>query len=397
MKITWLAPYDINQLGAFIKAKKKPPSHACSWIVNLADALAKRSEIELHIITLSPHVCRDQAVQANNISFHFLKSGFPFIGHGFPAYFPLDVLTGFYLEVRKVVSQIEKIKPDLVHAHGTEYAYGLSAISSGVPFLLSIQGVITEYHKVDKSFRNLVVSYLEQNQIKRCKYFACRTKFDSDFVKTHNPNAEIFTLQEAVNNVYFKANWQDEDSKIILFVGALCKRKGVEVLLKSLPYVKKIVPGVSLCLIGNGAKKYISYLRDLSRKLGVEGNVRFLGFKTPQEIAEWHIKSCMLVLPTYSDNSPNSVFEAMVSGLPVISTKTGGLPSIIEDRKTGLLVDPGNAEALSQEIIYLFKNSHVRKYLSEQSRMAARELHSPEYVASEAIKIYKHIIQEAKS
>lgn len=397
MKIAWLAPYDINKLSPFIKNKRNKVTHACSWIVNLAEALVNNHDIKLHIITLSHLVSREEFFESNNISFHIIKTGIPFTRHGFPPYLPLDALTGFYFESKRIKNQIEHIEPDLVHAHGTEYAYGLSAINCGYPSMISIQGVINEYYKVDKSFRNLLVSHYELDQIKRCKYFACRTKFDAGFVKAHNPGAEIFTLQEAVNNVYFEEIWRPNDSKTILFVGAICKRKGVEVLLRSLPFVQKYIPDFSLCLIGNGSHDYLNYLKKLSVDLGVEGNVKFLGFKTAREIADWHIKSRMLVLPTYADNSPNSVFEAMVSGLPVISTSVGGLTSIIENGKTGLLTVPGDPKALSEKIIYLFENTQVCKRLSEQSRMIARPLHLPDNVAACAVEIYNRIIEYSKT
>ena len=82
--------------------------------------------------------------------------------------------------------------------------------------------------------------------------------------------------------------------------------------------MKNVIPKVKLFLIGNGDKNYIKYLKNFCNKNDLKDCIHFLGFKKPNEIIKYHLISQMFVLPSLNDNSPNSLSEAMVLGMPII-------------------------------------------------------------------------------
>jgi glycosyltransferase involved in cell wall biosynthesis len=394
MRIAWLAPYPAQLLEPTLRVSRKVGSyHTCSWIVTLSQALSQINDIELHLLTENHLVPHSQTVTLNNIKFHVLKSGVPFTNRRFPPYLPLDALSGFYFDVRRLIKKLDEIDPDLVHGHGTEGPYALAATRSKRPCVVSLQGLIGEIFKVSPSFYFRLVRRTERNAVRCCRYFTCRTESDRGFVIATNPQAQIFDIHEAMAPVFFENDWRVDDSCSVLYVGHLLPQKGVEVLLQALAAVKKRMPQVLLRLIGAGDKMYTRYLKDLAVQLDISHNVEFLGFLPPGQVAKFHMASQLLVLPSEMENSPNSLAEAMVSGLPVLATTVGGIPSMVNDGSTGLLVPPRNPGALADKILWLLAHGEERKRLGDAARQVARERHLPEKVATQTFAAYKEILQ----
>ena len=390
-KAVWLAPFPILSLEPEVHVRRRPSTeHPCSWIVNLSNALAARSDVELHLVTESSRVSSTQRVQKGRIAFHVVKTGIPFLNRGFPPWLPLDVLSGFRANVVRLLKEVQAIEPDIVHAHGTEAAYALAALHSGFPFLISIQGIITEYFKTDPCLRNRIVRHYEQDCVRRAKYLTCRTSFDTGFVQSTNPHARIFTIHEAMNLVYFHNDWEVRDADRLLYVGSLEKRKGLDVLLKALKLVLQTRPKAMLTVIGGGDQ---SGYKELCERLQIVGNVEFLGFQSADQIARHHRESQVFVLPSGNENSPNTLAEAMVSGMPVIATAVGGIPSMVKDGETGLLFPPRDSAHLAKVIVQLLEHPEERARLGRNALQVARERHLPQRVASQTMDAYNEILR----
>ncbi len=393
IRVAWLAPYAVQDLASGIQLSRRPSAyHACSWIVNLSRALARRPDVDLHLITESVYVAQNQTVRHDGITFHVVRQGVPVIHRGFPVWCPLDVLTGFRSSVAALTRTLRAIEPDLVHGHGTEAAYGKAALASGRPCLISIQGIITEYYKTNPDFRFRIVRHFEQDQVRRGKYFTCRTSFDTGFVSAVNPAARIFQIHEAMNPVFFEGEWRVQDEPHVLFVGGLQERKGIRTLILALAEVKRAIPAVKLSVIGGGGGEFAQSLHALVAELGLGANVQFLGQKNADEIGAWHRRAQLFVLPSDNENSPNALAEAMVSGMPVIASNVGGIPSMVEPGQTGLLVEVRNPVALAEAMTRLLQDPAQRARLGANARAVARERHLPESVADATVKAYREIL-----
>jgi glycosyltransferase involved in cell wall biosynthesis len=391
MRIAWLAPYPVQYLAPPLKLSRQVPvSHPCSWIVNLARALSQRPDVELHLLTESPLVTRSQVITDNNVVYHVQKCGIPFLHRGFPPFLQLDVLTGFAANIRRLVGELQRIQPDVVHAHGTEAVYAMAALHSGFPFLVSMQGIITELFKTNPCLRYRIVSRCEQDTVRRAKYFTCRTNFDTGFVRSMNPAARIFTIHEAMNPVFFQNDWRVSDADTLLYVGSLVGHKGLDVLLEALQLVVQRRPKAMLRVIGGGDQ---NSARDLCTRLQITGHVEFLGFQSADQIARHHLDSQIFVLPSRNDNSPNTLAEAMVTGMPVMATAVGGIPSMVKHNETGLLFPPGDPTHLTKVILQLLEHPEKRARLGGNACRVARERHLPERVASQTMDAYHEILK----
>lgn len=158
---------------------------------------------------------------------------------------------------------------------------------------------------------------------------------------------------------------QSRDSHTLLFLGRLGKRKGIHVLLHALVKVREDYPGVRLLCGGDGD---LEEVRALAHELGIESNVEILGWIDEERRSELMRSACVYVLPSYAEGLPMSVLEAMSAGLPVVTTPVGGIPDAITDGAEGLLVPPGDAEALAGALCRLLGDPSLRAAMGSRGR-----------------------------
>jgi glycosyltransferase involved in cell wall biosynthesis len=396
MKIAWLCPYPVSDLGDALQwGNCRQSTHPCSWILNLQRELVKLPGVELHLCTFNPGVRRTQCVEKDGAFIHVIKNGVPFLHKGWPAYIPLDVLTGFAQDIFLLKHELKKINPDVVHAHGTENAYALAAAALKYPSVVSMQGIIAEINKVNPTSRFQRVEKLERKAVQRSKYFTCRTDFDTGFVSKTNPSAHIFQIHEAMNPVFFEKQWSGCARKRILFVGSMGKHKGLEYLLQAVKILSAEDPAVELCVVG-GTPGQIEAYRQRCRELGIERRVEFAGFLDSAAIVPHHLSCKVFVIPSTNENSPNTLAEAMVSGMPCVASAVGGIPSMVDDGKTGLLFKSGDVDGLVRQLRRVLPDDDFCRKLGSAAADIARARHRPEHVAEETLAAYRYILEKTR-
>jgi len=165
---------------------------------------------------------------------------------------------------------------------------------------------------------------------------------------------------------------------ILLSVVNLVPWKGMQVLLRALPAVRD--PTVRLMIAGDGPEEKV--LRELSRSLGLESRVSFLGLR--DDVPELLNRADVVVHPAiYGEPFGLAIAEAMAAGRPVIASRVGGIPELIQHERTGLLVTPGDVEALARAIDTLNENPEYRLQLAAAARRALIEQFGVERCARE--------------
>ena len=140
----------------------------------------------------------------------------------------------------------------------------------------------------------------------------------------------------------------DADTRLVLFVGHLVPVKGLDVLLRAWALLSSKRPDAArarLVLVGEGAER--DALMRLAEREGVAAQVTFLGPRPQPVVADWLAAADLLCLPSHAEGSPNVVVEALASGTPVVASRVGGIPDLVQDGVNGLLVPAGDAAALA--------------------------------------------------
>jgi glycosyltransferase involved in cell wall biosynthesis len=156
----------------------------------------------------------------------------------------------------------------------------------------------------------------------------------------------------------------------VLFLGVVCERKGVHDLLRAWPAVLRRVPDARLVLAGSGD---VDAARALAGKLGIEESVETPGWVLGDDKARLLNAATAFTLPSHFEALPMSVLEAMAAGLPVVATRVGGVPTAIDDRRTGILLEPRDVEGLARALTMLLTDAQERRRMGEAARRAANE------------------------
>lgn len=342
---------------------------------------------------------------------------------------------------RRMEEIIDQFKPDVVHVFGTEYPHALS-MARVYPYperlLVGIQGVISWYAKQyladlpkevyeSRTFRDILKkdSILQQKdkytkrgemEIKTTRIagnITGRTDFDKAFMESVNPDAVYYPMNETMRPCFYEGAWSLEKcNKHQIFVSqADYPIKGYHYLLQALPAILKEFPDTKVMVSGNNILRgkgfisrlkisaYAKYLEQLMRQNNLEDKIVFLGRLSAEQMKEQYLKCHTFVCPSVLENSPNSVAESMLLGTPVVAARVGGIPSMITDRKDGLLYTGNDVEELARTIIELWKDESVLPMSGRLAKAAvarARAAHDPETNFNRLKEIYREIEKRAE-
>ncbi len=158
----------------------------------------------------------------------------------------------------------------------------------------------------------------------------------------------------------------------LIYVGHLVGYKGVDILLKSLAILKERGNSFSLDIVGSGPME--QEWRALSETLGLTETVSFKG-EVPfgEKLFSLYSKADIYALPSYTEGTPKAVTEAMAFGLPVVASRVGGLPDLVEEGIEGFLIEPGNPEKLSGIIQKFYENNNLLLEMSGNALQKAKQ------------------------
>lgn len=183
------------------------------------------------------------------------------------------------------------------------------------------------------------------------------------------PGTTVETLVNGVDTDRFRpvspAVSAEEGVRTILVPRRLFAKNGVEFLIRAMPQVAERVPGARALLVGDGPER--SRLEALARDLGVEGSVRFLGARTHGEMPAVLSSGEVAVFPSLMEATSVAALECMACGLPVVASRVGGLPEIV-DETVGRLVPPADPEALAAALVELLVGEELEALGREARR-----------------------------
>lgn len=144
-------------------------------------------------------------------------------------------------------------------------------------------------------------------------------------------------------------SFANEDAEVrLLMVSRLKPHKGVHLAIEALARLPD--EQYTLQIVGDGPPEYEKYLRERARALGVSHRVVFRGAVPPDQVASVYRSSDLFLLPSYEEAFGIVLLEAMAAGVPVVASRVGGIPDVVEDGVSGKLVPPGDPEALARAI-----------------------------------------------
>lgn len=412
MKILWLGSIMLPRIA---EAEHCEAAVHNGWLIQLADMVSSRSDTEL--LYLFPGD-RERRGQCGALAYVGLPEKLR--RRNEEAY------------IRQLVTILQEEKPDVMHIWGTEFGHShpfmQAAVRAGMQarVVVSIQGLLSVYAKDYTAFlpqtvvnshtlNSLVRGNIRSGQrcfergglrevalLQRAHHVIGRTDWDRAAVWAINPSAEYHHNYETLREPFYSGVWCYEHcEKYSIF----CSQshypiKGLHLMLQALALVKREYPDVVLYVGGQDVMRmpfwritpYRRHLRQMIEKLELQENIKFTGFLTAEQMKERYLHSNVFVSASSIENSSNSIGEAMLLGTPVVSSCVGGILSLMEHGKEGLLYPASEVNMLAHHICTLFANPDYASRLSVAARRRAAKTHDGAANAAQLIRIYQEIV-----
>jgi glycosyltransferase involved in cell wall biosynthesis len=287
----------------------------------------------------------------------------------------------------------------ILQTHGARAnVYGrLAAWLAGVPCVVS-----TVHNSIRDYDVSLVKRWIYGRLVRLTLPLADRIICVSDAIKrdvlTDCPAAAPLTstIWNGVGSHWFNASgnrdkirkeWCVDEGPVLLTVARLTKEKGQQFLIEALPGLLAEWPSLVCLFVGDGGSR--EALRDLAREKGIEQSCRFVGARN--DVVDWYATADVVVLPSLCEGFPFVILEALAMSRPVVATAVNGVPEIIEDGKSGLLVPPRNPQALEAAIRTMLRDPGLAAHLGKagQKEVAAR------FTAGKMVQDTVRVIEEA--
>lgn len=344
---------------------------------------------------------------------------------------------------------MEHFKPDIVHCFGTEYPHTLAAVKCfGKPerTLVGIQGLCRVYatgymanlpKKVQRqvTFRDLIKKdtlrrqqqkYEERGQwelaaVQGTGHVTGRTHWDKYWTGKWNPAATYHVMQETLRKEFYTGEWNLETcEKHSLFLSqGDYPIKGLHYMLQAMPKILKEFPDTKVYVAGNSILRskdligrlkisaYGRYLEKLIKKYNLEDKVLFLGRLNAQQMKEAYLKSQAFVCPSTMENSPNSLGEAMILAVPVVTADIGGITTMLTEEEgtiyEGFRTEYAEeedqlariSERLADAVLWSFQHEEEAYAKAKKARAHAQKTHNGEQNNKRLLEIYREMLQEA--
>lgn len=414
MKIMWLVniifPYPATQLGL-------SKSVFGGWLSGLFDNLLKNKKIKKFVVATTYKGNKLLKFIDGNVTYYLV---------------PCKNNTKYYKSQEKYWKEIYDLeKPDVVHIHGTEFPHSLCFLRAcgGNKVCISIQGLVSVISKkeiyyagVDKfpiTFRDFIRfdniyqqrkkyekrGFFENEALRLSNTVIGRTLWDKAYAYSVNSKVNYVSCNESLRSIFYKRKWNINNiERHSIFVSqASYPIKGFHKLLEASVVLKEKYPDLKIYVAGMTIVEkstikdkiklsgYGKLLNDLIKKNNLFDNVVFTGLLSEEKMCDRLLKSNVFVQCSSIENSPNSLGEAMLVGMPCVASNVGGTSDMLLDKKEGFLYSFGDLKELVKLIDQIFSDEQLAVKLGSEAKKHALITHDVKSNVEQIIKIYEGI------
>jgi glycosyltransferase involved in cell wall biosynthesis len=374
----------------------------CRYTYDLAHALAELGN-EVHVITKS-EINREYGYRDGDVFVHkIVPESMDFLDLPEDMHISHKNLSYSYAAALKLLELMDAVGIQIVEAPLWDAEGFVFSLVNPIPLVIRLETPLFKVAEIQgwhitKDLK--LVNWMEGETVKRADKAIAISNNIGTVISTHHAivkeKIELCPLGIEIPEEGLLLRERKEDGFNILFVGRLEKRKGVETLFKAIPMVLKEVPDTHFYIVGKdtylapSGGSYKDYLLDNLDK-HYHKYVEFIGYVDDTELKNYYRTCDLFVAPSLYESFGLIYLEAMAWGKPVIGCDVGGIPEIIEDGITGILIPPDNATALAEAIIKL-KEEELRAKIGEKGRKKVENDFSMIKMAENTYNIYRDVI-----
>ncbi len=413
MNVLWITAQILPIVADDLKIKK---SGFGGWVMNMLNQLNEVEDIHLAVAMVSKNVSKLKKIEKNGIVCFVA----PDKSNKDISEFDRDTI-------------INEFMPDIIHIEGNEFGiHNCFSKIVHIPVLLSLQGILSGYEPyqygeipiVDYMFspksRNMIFSWIlflrkhilfdkrietEKETIRNVRYISGRTFWDRAHSYWINPNAIYFPCNRILRPVFYQEKWNlSKIERHTIFVGnGYSPLKGVHNVIDAAMYLKREYSDLKVYIAGDSPiiskgglsiQKfgYSSFIRRKIKKYNLENTIVFTGSLLGNDMVNRMKTTHVYCLPSLIENSPNTLGEAMMLGMPCVSAYTGGASEMALDEKECLFYRANDPKLLAWQIKRIFDSDDLAISLGSSARKHALVTHNPEKNRDSLIVAYKKIL-----
>ena len=303
----------------------------------------------------------------------------------------LELVLIFFKALIKILFYIIFYKIKIVHIHtASDFSFYRKMIFTLICNLFSIK-VLMHIHGGNFIFfynnSNIFIKILILSVLKKThKIIILNSNFKS-FFKKLNLNKKTCIIPNSIESNKKNNSKKYKDKKNILFLGNLSKSKGILDLFKAIKTIIRNNKNIKFIFCGPDKEKYFY---KLSKKMKINQNVVFFDWVNGIKKEKLFSKAKIFLLPSYIENLPISILEAMKNSVPVISTNIGGIPSQVKHNYSGYLIKPGDVKNLVKYINRLYKNYTLCNLFGKRGNKIFQSKFTNEIVFKKIINLYSN-------
>lgn len=387
------------------------------WISSLEDELKRKASIQLGICFYEN---REAKVENEDVTYYLLprpQKSLVYILKQVISDKSVSSCNHEKIAIPALLKVVDDYKPDIIHVFGSENIFGLLSYYIEIPIVLHIQGVLlpclNAFLPPSLSWNHFLFDSLnikqilgnisekiawerncvtERRMMQNIKHLMGRTDWDKRVAEILSPNAFYYHCDEILRDVFYD-NLKRELPVKPTFITTISPflYKGYDVILKTAQILK--------CYMGIDFEwKVFGDVRasTVEKKLKIEPNsvnVTLMGRASADKIKNALLNATAYVHTAYIENSPNAICEAQMLGCSCIATNVGGVSSLIEDGKTGILVPANDIYQMAHQIAYLSRECSINMTMGEASQKVARLRHDKAKIVSRVLEIYQQILE----
>ncbi|GHT14598.1 glycosyl transferase family 1 [Bacteroidia bacterium] len=354
-------------------------------IFGITKALAKNNDVKI-ISFPNKLIEKDTAVSHEDFQVYYLSNPYKY-----------NFLSIF--RINTFISILKAFRPDVVHIHESTLLCLVILIylrTKKINTVVTIHGVF--YRETWKNFKRIKTvsnflkfvyySLAEYMVLLLAKKIIVDTKYVSDSLsKLKKKN--YFIIPQGVNDSYFKLEDKYEINRIIS-IASISHRKGHEYSIRAIEILKNEFPDIVFHIVGSVSGEHQLYYTYLLRLIGekkMEKNVIITPNLHSEALIQLLEKSNIFILHSYEESQGIAICEAMAAGKPVVATKIGGIPYVVEEDVNGKLCTFGDIETFADNIKTLLVNNQLRNSMGNASRKMSKE-YAWNIIADKILKLY---------
>lgn len=412
MKLLWLC----NMVPGAVKKAMTGKEGNGLWVDHVLQDLRRQEDLTIHIMCPGSGQASGEVDGSCSYSTFQTKA-------------PYDYLPEVEAQFRQ---ELNAFRPDVIHIWGTEYAHTLAMVNAAEKegflecLVVSIQGLCSVYagHYAEGVPYSVVRSAtlrdilrrdnilqqqakfarrgeLEVQALKKVCHVIGRTAWDKACTEQINPRAEYHFCNETLRRPFFEHGWQENACKKHSVFASSCVYpvKGFHYLLEAFAQVLKTYPDAIIAVPGRSFLKtdalhrssYQKYLAKLTRRYGLEDKIEFLGSLSAEGMKDAYLNANVFVLPSTIENSPNSLGEAMLLGVPCVAADVGGVTTMMKHNEEGFIYQSTAPYMLAHYIETVFAMGADAAAMGQAARSHALKTHDPEANLRDLLNIYEKI------